>query len=305
MPCSGLNSLTSFTPGRGTARRSSRPPPRVRPVWLVTSPTCLSAQRAELLLDQDVDPASRVGSGRDRSCTGLRRSGSDRPPADGRDGRSGASTIAAAASVATSYRSAVGEAPRPSGCSRLVRMMTNVSVSGSIQRLVPVKPGVAEAGGTEQPAARRALARLDVPAQAPALVRRASRRRRSWSGRPAARARGGRWARLRRSSSVWAKIARSSAVANSPAWPATPPSARDRGSWTTPRSIRPPGVSRLGRGDPLDRDRAAGSRPVDRPEMGVLHAERVRRSAPWRTRRAARPLIRSTSRPRIRNPTSE
>ena len=49
---------------------------------------------------------------------------------------------------------------------------------------------------------------------------------------------------------IWAKTARSSAEANSPAWPATPPRARDRGSWTTPRSIRPPRF-RLGRRDPV------------------------------------------------------
>ncbi len=55
-------------------------------------------------------------------------------------GREGASTIAAAARVAIVVRSDVGERPWPSGCSRLVRMTTNVSVSGSIQRLVPVKP---------------------------------------------------------------------------------------------------------------------------------------------------------------------
>ena len=69
------------------------------------------------------------------------------------------------------------------------------------------------------------------------------------------------------SSIIWAKRARSSAVENRPAWPATPPMLRAVGSWTTPRRGGPVLSEALGGGD-ARHQRGGGL------EHGFLHAQR-------------------------------
>ncbi len=144
-------------------------------------------------------------------------------------GRGGASTIAAAASVAISIEAmsarAVAVGVQPAGQDDDERFGLRVDPETGAG-----EAGMAEARATEERAPRRAVTGLHVPAQPPPLARRCRRRRRSWPAPPAAKERGGRWGPTPPFNSVWAKIARSSAVANNPAWPATPPNARDRGS---------------------------------------------------------------------------
>ena len=64
MPCSGLNSATSFTSFAPCSRSIVVAPSRARPVWFVTRPTRLPCERREALAAQHVDA---------RSCTGARR----------------------------------------------------------------------------------------------------------------------------------------------------------------------------------------------------------------------------------------
>ena len=110
MPCSGLNSLTSLTPGARNRTSIVEAPPRVRPVWLVTSPTRLFRSGRNPSSTRTSIPhrtgrtARAVFGSEDGAGPGSARASADR----GRPGD--ASTIAAAASVATSTRSAVGDA---------------------------------------------------------------------------------------------------------------------------------------------------------------------------------------------------
>ena len=99
------------------------------------------------------------------------------------------------------------------------------------------EPGVAERAERQQLAAIGRVGRVDVPAEAAdvGLARRASPATSS-ARRSAATARA-RPPIAPPLSSMRQKIARSAAVLNSPAWPATPPIRRAVGSWTTPRSI--------------------------------------------------------------------
>ena len=143
--------------------------------------------------------------------------------------------IADAATVATRARSGV-TSPLPSGCTRFDRKTTNSFVAGSIQSDVPVKPVCPnepsgsssprfdEKRGVEVPAERAHVAFLAGGAGVVIFATVSGERIRAPRYAPP-------------SSSMRQKIARSAAVLNSPAWPATPPIRRAVGSCTTPRSI--------------------------------------------------------------------
>ena len=75
--------------------------------------------------------------------------------------------------------------------------------------------------------------------------------------------------------SVCAKMARSSAVANNPAWPATPPSARARGSWTMPRSIAAVPVLQRSVGAIRSTRYAPATADWTGRKCGVRHPERL------------------------------
>ena len=212
--------------------------------------------------------------------------------------RAARSTSADAATVATRARSGV-TSPLPSGCTRFDRNTTNISR----QRIDPDRrageAGVAERAERQQLAAvgrvrwsrcpSRGRARWDRPARVAGArhLRDGQRRRGSrapWNAPPP--------------SSMRQKIARSAAVLNSPAWPATPPIRRAVGSWTTPRSIcvaRPlarPAERRaaLGRRDP----RAAATRAAG---TSCPSCRAARRSCCFANSSSGSPLTRRTMSP--------
>jgi hypothetical protein len=124
----------------------------------------------------------------------------------------------------------------PSGWTRFERKTTNVSLAGSIQSEVPVKPV-----WPNEPAGKRSprLVEKDVcksqprPRAPPSSV---TCRGRVISATPSGeRTRAPSYSPPFRI--IWQKTARSSAVEKSPAWPATPPMRLAVGSCTCPRSI--------------------------------------------------------------------
>ena len=147
----------------------------------------------------------------------------------------GTLVTAVAATVATRARSGV-TSPLPSGWTRFDRNTTNISVAGSIQSDVPVKPvwpndpiGSSSPRfeendeSTSQPSARVFGSSPGVDGLIIFSTPSGDRMRAPLCEPPF--------------SSMRLKIARSAAVLNRPAWPATPPIRRAVGSWTMPRSI--------------------------------------------------------------------
>src|SRR4029450_2798556 len=152
-----------------------------------------------------------------------------------------AAGMAAATTDATRARSGV-TSPRPSGCTRFDRKITNVLVTGSIHIDGPVKPvWPKDPIGNSSPRLDDSGESISQPRpRAGAIVSGVARRVifATLSGE-----------RIRRpfhfppARSIRANIARSSAVPNSPACPAYPPLRRAVGSCTTPRSREAAGVS--------------------------------------------------------------
>ncbi len=237
MPCSGLKSATSDTPGALCSRSMVGVPLAARPVWLVMSPTlrpCSSAKPSRASTSMPVSTrvvgvpgTGRAGSGEaPKSVPVVRRlvgSSSPGPPLS-----------AAAAMVATRARSGV-TSPLPSGCRRLERKITNSFVRGSTQIDVPVKPvwpnepsGISSPRLAEKPVSTshprpRCALRLAGVAGVIILA--------TVSGDSTRRG-----PRAPPPSSIRTKRVRSRAVLKRPAWPATPPIRRAVGSCTTPRS---------------------------------------------------------------------
>ncbi len=239
MPCSGLKSAARVTSFASCSRSMAGTPSRDRPVWLVTRPTRLPRSAA--------NPAARIASSPVTTAFGRTAGACGALPwswpvkyREARE-RSGTDSIADAATVATRARSGV-TSPLPSGCSRLDRKITNIRVAGSIHSDVPVNPvwpndpsGSSSprfdenAESTSQPSAREPRS----SAVAAGVVSFAT-----VSGASTSFPRN-----VPPESSMRQKFARSAAVPNRPACPATPPMRRAVGSCTVPRSIFAPGPS--------------------------------------------------------------
>ena len=183
--------------------------------------------------------------------------------------------IADATTVATRARSGV-TSPLPSGWTRFDRNTTNALRHGIDPERRPGETGVAERA--DAAAARRGLTNTSsrCPSRARARSDRRSRSPASSFSRPSAARECASPCSCRRRAACWQKIARSAAVLNNPAWPATPPIRRAVGSWTTPRIISCP-VRRT-----ASRTRCSGSVGAIRGRSGsrrqerrVLHAERL------------------------------
>ena len=242
MPCSGLNSATSFTSGRGLSRSIVDAPSRARPVWFVSRPTRMPASALNPSARRTSMPAS-TGSVAGGATAGICDSNR------WREKRASTSRAGPHVSqrrrrqcVAMRARSGV-TSPLPSGCTRLDRMMTNTRVAGIDPDRRAREAGVAERADREHFATRRRIGRIDVPPEA-AHVRLARRRRRRRHPRDRERRQHAAFVRVAPPlSHMRANFARSAAVLNTPACPATPPMRRAVGSCTTPRSIVMPGPS--------------------------------------------------------------
>ena len=218
MPCSGLNSATSLTPSAALSRSIVGAPSMVLPVWLVTSATVLPFNRANF-------------SARSTSMPGR---------------HSVVGAKSAATIVATWRRNSV-TLPLSSGWTRLVRIITAVFEAGSIQIEVPVNPVCPYPSPLRKPSPRGAL-------KAVSTSQPRDRDPDGGTGRASVSSFTVSGFKKRTPSSsphcnnMIAKRARSSAVLNSPACPASPAKASARGSWTTPRmtlpSRRPVGATR-------------------------------------------------------------
>ena len=106
MPCSGLNSETSVTPGAACSTSMVLRPARSRPVWLVTSPTRLPFSSAKPSRASTSMPA-RTGAEGVGAATVASGSAGVATGSAVRAASAAPSTIAAAAIVATRPRSDV------------------------------------------------------------------------------------------------------------------------------------------------------------------------------------------------------
>ena len=210
----------SSTPGASCSRSIVVSPPRARPVWFVTSPTRAPDSRANLSSLSTSRPVH----------TGVSMRAPELPACS--------SNTAEATTVATRPRKAV-TSPAPEGCSRLDKKTTNVSDAGSSQSDVPVKPVCPydpignrsprleeNRESRSHPSPRRSARCGGVETRVIRATESGARIRTSSSAPP--------------SSNIRQNRARSPAVLNSPACPATPPIRRAVGSCTRPRSITAP-----------------------------------------------------------------
>ncbi len=208
------------------------------------------------------------------------------PVHTGPRGGGGGSRRAEATTVATWPRRAV-TLPPPAGCTRLDRNTTNVSDAGSIQSEVPVKPvWPYEPTGNRSPRFEEYRESMSHPSPRRSArcggvetrvirvtVSGASRRTPSRAPPP---------------SSIAQNRARSPAVLNSPAWPATPPMRRAVGSCTRPRSMVAPGPphghasgAHASVGAIRGTSRAGGAKPVSTMPRGSKIRSCANRSRVW------------------------
>ena len=243
MPCSGLNSATTVTPGALCSKSMVDAPVTDFPVWLVMRPTLrpfsiAKPSRASTSMPGStrvvgVAPTGRAASADAPKSVPVKRRSRVCPSGGG-------SRIAEAATVATRARTAP-TSPVPSGCRRLDRKITKRPVRGSAQSDVPVNPvWPNEPIGINSPRLAEKLVSTSQPrpraARMPTGV--------AWviifatvSGASTRRG-----PRAPPASSMRTNRVRSRAVLKRPAWPATPPMRRAVGSCTTPRSGSSPGA---------------------------------------------------------------
>ena len=138
MPCSGLNSAVSFTPGASASASIVATPSRVLPVWFVSRPTRSPLSGANPSARSTSIPVWTGGAG-----AGLTTPAGacvvPRGQVNSRAVSAGTSVTADATIVARRARNGV-TSPDPSGCTRLARDTMYIRVAGSIQSDVPVKP---------------------------------------------------------------------------------------------------------------------------------------------------------------------
>ena len=196
-------------------------------------PDVLAAKRGETVGAQHVD--SRQHRRRAHGAGSVPEGPKSRPVITAVEALGDRLVTAVAATVATRARSGV-TSPFPSGCTRFDRKMTNMPVDGSIQIDVPVKPVCPNdptgsssprfdenAESMSQPSPRVFGSRSGVAALVIFSTASGDRMRVLCNAPPP--------------SSMRQKMARSAAVLNRPACPATPPMRRAVGSCTTPRNI--------------------------------------------------------------------
>ena len=284
MPCSGLKSDTSVTPGAACSTSMVLVPSRARPVWLVTSPTRLPRRTRELIGREHVDArqhARRRPTGGARAAGRAPKSPPDEPrrPAAGAASQRGGHDGGDAGAEGRHVALAVG-----------VDAVREEDHEGPGDRIDPERrpgpPGVPERADREEIAAVHREARVDVPAEAAHLAE-GRRRGRAASSAPPRKARAGALRRACRRQQHPAEPREVGGRAEQPACPATPPIRRAVGSCTVPRSIAargPPHGQASGVHASVGAMRAA-ARPAAGTSCRACRA--ARRCASARRRRAA------------------